>query len=121
MIFGLNFFQIVLTLIATIFCIEIIFRLPFLNNLFLLKNLLYKLINLFRSSNISDHWKEKVYLNYDKKLFYCSILIPIHLFLSFLPLSLILLFFENFDLIANIKFIIILSIFSLIYLKLRMK
>ncbi len=81
-----------------------------------------KIIKLFRCKNVSDFRKEKLILNYSKKLFIVSIKI-ISILISIFLFLIILNLFSNayLNLVISILGVIELSIFFIIYHLIRKK
>lgn len=111
---------------GVIFSSEIMLRLHLKAKFSKLAELLRKIFGTLRSSNISDHWKEKVILRYAAKLLGFALIMPVHLGVAFIPLGLALWlstssFKQMVDLGLDITALLCITIVSLLYISLRMK
>lgn len=107
-------------LICCVISVEIILNFNFLSYLYFFSSLLNKVLRLFKSKNISDHWKEKVILAYSFLIFknsFKSFLIIILIFAIFLIPSLI--FKQFFTYIISIYGLIESIFLCFIYIKVR--
>ena len=113
----LDYFYLV---IACILSIELLLRLKFISYVDLIIRNMNKVFHVIISSNISDHWKEKIVPSYAFIILKNSLSILGVMFLIILLFSVFVLLSSQFlTLILSIKGFSISIIISLIYLKLR--
>ena len=119
-----TFYQFLIIATGTVISSELLLRTPFFRVIKSDIKLIKKIVFVLSSSNISDHWKERVVQVYALKLLKFSLLIPLLLFLIITPLCFALWIashsLENFLLlILDLWLIFFLAIVSILYLKIR--
>ncbi|GEM_PF-6478108 len=119
-----TFYQFLVIAIGTVISSELLLRTPLLSVVKSDIKLIKKIVFVLLSSNISDHWKERVVKAYAIKLLKFSLLIPLLLCLVFMPFGFALWVsshsLENFiSLSLDLWLIFFVVIVSMLYLKLR--
>tara|TARA_B110000503_G_scaffold128423_1_gene199465 strand:- start:162 stop:545 length:384 start_codon:yes stop_codon:yes gene_type:complete len=119
-----SFYQFLIISTGTVISSEMLLRTPFFSVIKSDIKLIKKIVFVLSSSNISDHWKERVVQVYALKLLKFSLLIPLLLFLILSPLGFALWIsshsLENFiSLSLDLWLIFFLAIVSILYLKIR--
>jgi len=110
-------------IVQTLFVIiitECFFRLPFRKNFHSLISIFNKTIQVIRSKNISDHWKEQVILRYSQSIFILTVKAAIYL--GIISTIFLVAYFLKRDLVINLTTsfgLISASITSLAYIKSR--
>ena len=106
--------------VACILSSELLLRSKFISNINSINQNIKKVLKIIISSNISDHWKEKMVPIYAFILFKKSLLILVILFLIIIMFSFFLLLSSKFlVLILSFKGILFSLLVSIVYLKLR--
>ena len=107
-------------LVACVFSIELLLRLKFMSYVNSIVRNMNKVFHVIISSNISDHWKEKMVPTYAFILLKNSLLILVILFLIILVFSAFIVISSKFlTLILSITGVAMSIFISFIYLKLR--
>ena len=98
-------------ILATILCCEIFFKISLIKNFKELIKLQKNSISIIKSDKISDHWKEKIVVEYAKKIAISAVKVPILLIIIFLPLILWLTIFKNLSLETTSWFLTSMELF----------
>jgi hypothetical protein len=109
-------------LVLCFLSIELLLKLKFTSHIYSIMRTTSKVFSVITSSNISDHWKEKIIPAYAFNIFQNSLLILLQFFI-------IILFVFAFNFLSNSFFLMLISlkgaisslIFSFSYFKIRQK
>lgn len=117
-------YQFLIIATGTVISSELLLHIPLFSVIKSDIKLIKKIVFVLSSSNISDHWKERVVQAYALKLLKFSLLIPLLLFLILTPFGFALWVssqsLENFiSLSLDFWLIIFVAIVSTLYLKIR--
>ena len=123
-VYSLALWHIPLLLVGATLSNELFLRLPVRSKALQLTRTLNQVFRVLLSPRISDHWKERVILAYANRLMLCSILLPIFLILTLLPLSIsIWLSSDSLEHAVSLSiapdFLIFITLFSAVYFTTR--